>query len=201
MAEGAANSVERAGCERAANAAAYLDGELEPAAAESFETHARDCAACSAALLEQRRLLCLLDTAFDQTFNNQPELPDGFARALKARAQTDMSGVRAREERRRAVKICAALSVGAFALLGAAVFDAVLRPLLGAVRTAGSVAGLAGHAAADAGAGAGLVLRAVGDRLLGSSELLLGLQMVGLVGALALLLRLIVAFHRSGQSE
>jgi anti-sigma factor RsiW len=201
MADGAANISEHAACERSANAAAYLDGELDPAASADFEGHAKSCAACSAALLEQRRLLCLLDTAFGDSFDRGIELPSGFARELKARAQTDMSGVRARDERRRALKICAALSVAAFALLGATFFDAVLRPLAGAARTAGSVAGLAGSAAADAGAGAGLVLRAVGGRLLASSEPLLVLQAAGFLGAAGLLLRLIVSYRRSRAGE
>ena len=60
-------ALERAKCPRTSLTAAYLDGELDPAACEEFDAHARVCADCAAALLEQRRLLCLLDTAFDQT--------------------------------------------------------------------------------------------------------------------------------------
>jgi len=197
MTEGAAKPETQAGCGRAALVGAYLDGELDPAAADEFESHSKGCPVCSAALLEQRRLLCLLDTAFDQTFEKRLELPRGFAREMKARAQTDMSGVRAREERRRAFKICAALSLAAFGLLGAA----ALGPLFGAVRAAAAVAGMAGHAAADAGTGAGMVARAVGGRmLLASSGPVLVLQAAAAFGALALLLWLIASYHRSGRS-
>jgi anti-sigma factor RsiW len=101
MGECAATPETQQGCGRTALVAAYLDGELEAAAAGDFEAHSKSCATCAAALLEQRRLLCLLDTAFDETFEKRIELPRGFAREMKARAQTDMSGVRAREERRR----------------------------------------------------------------------------------------------------
>ena len=52
-------------------------------------------------------------------------LPEGFTRQLKARAQNDLSGVRDARERRRALKICAALGLAAFALLGYTAFDAV----------------------------------------------------------------------------
>ncbi|HZI17974.1 MAG TPA: zf-HC2 domain-containing protein [Pyrinomonadaceae bacterium] len=201
MIECAATLETQAGCGRAAQVAAYLDAELDAEEAAAFESHSKGCPVCSAALLEQRRLLCLLDTAFDETFAGRLELPRDFAREMKARAQTDMSGVRERDERRRAVKICAVLSAAAFALLGAAAFDAVTGPLRGAARAAAGVAGMAGHAAADAGTSAGLLARAVGGRLLASSGAALALQAAAVFGALALLLWLIASYHRSGQRK
>ncbi len=81
-------------CGHSTHVAAYLDGELDPGSAARFEAHARSCPACSAALLEQRRLLCLLDAAFDETFEKRLPLPRDFTRAVKARAQTNMSGLR-----------------------------------------------------------------------------------------------------------
>jgi hypothetical protein len=196
MSHGVAVEGGREGCRMAASAAAYLDGEMEPGAAEFFERHARECADCSDSLLEQRRLLCLLDTAFDGTFEKGVALPADFTRVVRARAQTDMSGVRGRGERARALKICAALAAGTFLLLGAALFDAALAPVVGALRAAAGVAGVAGHAAADAGAGAGVIMRALGGRFVAGSELLLALQWVALLGALLLLLRLISRYHR-----
>lgn len=201
MSHGVAAEGGSAGCRQAASAAAYLDGELEPAASILFEQHARDCSACSDSLLEQKRLLCLLDTAFDETFEKKVALPLDFTRVVRARAQTDMSGVRGRGERARALKICAVLAIAAGALLGAAFFDAAVMPAANALRAAAGVAGVAGHAAADAGAGAGVVLRAVGGRFVAGSELLLALQWLVLVGALLLLLRLIRGYHRAGASE
>ncbi|HEU4597004.1 MAG TPA: zf-HC2 domain-containing protein [Pyrinomonadaceae bacterium] len=189
------------GCVHAATAAAYLDGELEPEASSLFETHARECAACSDSLLEQRRLLCLLDTAFDDTFEKKVALPADFTRVVRARAQTDMSGVRARGERARALKICAALALATCALLGAALFDAAFVPVVNALRAAAGVAGVAGHAAADAGAGAGVIARAVGGRFVAGSEPLLALQWLAFIGALLLLLRLISRYHRAGARD
>ncbi|HWS53609.1 MAG TPA: zf-HC2 domain-containing protein, partial [Pyrinomonadaceae bacterium] len=133
MKEGAVAAVGGGGCAQTALVAAYLDNELDAAASAGFDDHAGSCAACSSALLEQRRLLCLLDAAFDQTFSKGPALPRDFTRAVRARAQTDMSGVRDARERVRAVKICAALAASALALLGAAAFG----PLLQAARGAG----------------------------------------------------------------
>jgi hypothetical protein len=177
--------------------AAYLDGELDSTAAEEFDRHARVCADCSSTLLEQRRLLCLLDTVFDDTFERRVALPEGFTRQLKARAQNDLSGVRDAGERRRAIKICAVLAAAAFALLGFAALDAVTGPALRAARAAGGMLGVAGHAAAGAGEGAGIVLRVVGGRVIVGSEPLSVLLWVLLAAGVVLLLRLISVYHRA----
>ena len=188
-------------CARAAAAGAYLDGELDRAAADEFCAHARTCAGCSAALLEQRRLLCLLDSAFDRTFDKRVPVPEGFARQLKARAQNDLSGVRDARERRRAVKICAALGAAAFGLLGFAALEAVTGPLLGAARAASGVLGVTGRAASDAGAASGVVLRALGGWL-ASGSVPLALALAALfVGGFALLLLLISGYHRASARE
>jgi len=195
MKDGAAG--ESKGCEHSSLTAAYLDAELDADATARFEAHAGECAACAASLLEQRRLLCLLDAAFDETFEKGLALPRDFTRAVKARAQTDMSGVRDARERVRAVKICAALSVAALALLGVAAFG----PLLHAARTAGGMLGVAGRTAADAGAGAGVVLRAVGGSFGAGSWALTLLLAAVFAGALVLLLRLISSYHRAGAHD
>ena len=197
MAEGAREGLE---CPRTSLTAAYLDGELEPSAAAEFDAHARGCAACASALLEQRRLLCLLDSAFDRTFEKRVELPEGFTRQVKARAQNDLSGVRDARERRRVLKICAALGLAAFALLGFAALDAVTGPALRAAGAASGMLGVAGRASADAGAGAGVVLRAVATRVVSgvASPLILG---VLLAAGLLLLLRLISGYHRAATRD
>jgi anti-sigma factor RsiW len=191
MSEGASGA--GASCPRTELTAAFLDGELDASAFEEFERHARACSTCGAALLEQRRLLCLLDTAFDETFGKRVPLPEDFTRRLRARAQNDLSGVRARAERRRAMKICAALAVAVFALLG---FAAVAGPVLAAALGAARLLGAAGHAAADAGSGAGLVLRAVGGRLSTSGALAL-VELAAVAAAFVLLLKLIGSYHRA----
>jgi anti-sigma factor RsiW len=185
-----------AACPRTELTAAFLDGELDAACADEFEHHTRACPTCSAALLEQRRLLCLLDTAFDETFGKRITLPEDFTRKLRARAQNDLSGVRAGSERRRALKICAALAVAVFALLGFAAFEAVAGPAIAAALGAGRLLGAAGHAAADAGSGAGLVIRAVGGRLAATGALAF-VELAAIAAAFVLLLRLIGSYHRA----
>lgn len=183
-------------CEWEHAAATYLDGELEHATAAIFEAHAKACEACTRSLREQRRLLCLLDNAFDETFNKKVTLPSDFTRVVKARAQTDMSGVRARRERAISLKICLTLVCAIFVLLGTPAFDA-LSPVMDAARALVSVAGIAAHAAADAGAGALVIARAVSGRFVADSNTHAFLQWVLFACALALLLRLIGRYHRA----
>jgi anti-sigma factor RsiW len=188
-------------CPRTCSTAAYLDGELDARADDEFESHARACRECSAALLEQRRLLCLLDTAFDETFEKRLELPEGFTRQLKARAQNDLSGVRGAGERRRALKICAALGAAAFALLGFAALDVVMRPVMRALGAASGVLGVAGRASAEAGTGAWVVSRAVAGRLVSGSEVAAVVTALLLAAGLLLLLRLISSYHRASARD
>jgi anti-sigma factor RsiW len=184
-------------CPRTSMTAAYLDGELDEAACEEFDQHSRACLDCSAALLEQRRLLCLLDTAFDETFEKGLKLPDDFARELRARAQNDLSGVRDARERRRALKICAALGAAAFALLGFAAFDVVTRPALRALGAASCVFGMTGRASAEAGTGAVVVLRAVAGRIISGVEPASVFWVLLLAAGVLLLLRLVSRYHRA----
>lgn len=196
----AARDTDGRGCEWGRFVAAYLDGELEDAAA--FESHAKECASCSSTLREQRRLLCLLDNAFDETFQKKVALPADFTRVVKARAQTDMSGIlRVPRERTISLKICLGLACAIFVLLGAPALDA-LAPLGNAARAVASVLGLAAGAAADAGAGALVIGRAVGGRFVsdtGPHALFVLVPVFGL--ALVLLVLLIGRYHRARASD
>src|SRR5215212_8395803 len=88
--------------------AAYLDGELGTGALLAFEEHLKQCRSCAEKLEEQRRLLRTLDMAFSE--EKTLRLPADFARVVTAHAQTDMSGVREKQERGRALQLCAALA-------------------------------------------------------------------------------------------
>lgn len=190
-------TVQQASCRRAECAAAYLDGELDAAETLRFESHLRECAACGDAVREQRRLLCLLDTAFGARPAPGGELPRDFARVVTARAQTDMSGLRRKSEHRTALKICVALAIASFALTGAASFDVVVRPVLRALRAVGGLLGMFGHALFDAASGAVMISRAFGSRLVSDPDPFSYLQWAFLAGAALLLLRLIGNYHRA----
>src|SRR5207253_8948701 len=98
--------------------AAYLDGELDNAALEVFEGHVKTCAGCAQELRTQRQLLCTLNRAFEES--GAFELPQDFARLVATHAESDVTGLRGRGERRRAFKVCAVLALLSFALLAAA---------------------------------------------------------------------------------
>ena len=190
-----ANTHARTDC-RPEEAAAYLDGELGADAAAGFERHARACGPCAAALNEQRRLLCLLETAFGATFGpHEPALPRDFSRVVRARAQSDMGRLRA--EKKRALLLCAALAALAFALLGASAFGAAFAPARVAARGAVAAFDVLGHALVEMGRGAALILRAVGAQLASESGGFRLVVLLGLTGAIVLLLRLINSYHRT----
>jgi anti-sigma factor RsiW len=127
--------------------AAYVDGELTGRALEDFEAHLRSCGACADELRTQKQLLCTLDIAFSDS--RSFELPREFSRVITARAESDLSGVRRKHERRRALKLCAALALISFTLMGAAAQGLVIDPLRSVFRVANILLDFAGRAALD----------------------------------------------------
>ncbi len=180
---------------RTEDVAAYLDGELDGATSESFEAHVKTCARCATELRMQRQLLCTLDFAFSEPLF---ELPRNFSRVVAAHAESDLSGMRKKSERRRALQLCALLALLAFALLGAASRALVFQPARSFLRIAGSLLDLAGRALYDAGTGAAVIVRVVGRALiLAPHGLGLILIILPFLIALAVLPSLIVNYHRA----
>lgn len=179
--------------------AAYLDGELGSAALLAFEEHLKECRSCAGKLEEQRRLLCTLDMAFSD--EKTLALPADFARVVTAHAQMDMSGVREQRERGRALRLCIALALFSFALLGgASLSDSVLEPVRVFGRLAGTGLGILWRAIYDAGATFAVITRIIGRFAFESHPL--GLFSYLLLGAaLLLLLRLIRGYHRARAAE
>jgi anti-sigma factor RsiW len=183
-------------CARVATTAAYLDGELDSAAAALFEEHLRACTECADALAEQRRLLRLLDTAFDPFAGEDVALPRDFTRVVTARAQTDMSGLRQTGERRLALRICAALAA-LLVLLCATVFEGALAPLKSLFGALVSVAGMLWRGLTEAGAGAAVIIRALGGYFIQEPGLWVFCQWMFLAGALVVLWYAIGSYHRA----
>lgn len=184
----------------ALDVSAYLDGELSEAASALFEAHAKVCAACSAALFEQRRLLAVLNAAFVgepwHAGDAAIALPKNFAQIVTARAQTDMSGLRIRSERIRAIRLCVVLAaLCVFALLVGATAYSGIDGLFHSLRAFGqatqSVLGVAGRAVTDASAGGAVVLRALGGSFVSQSGPVAFVAWAIFACALLMLLRLI----------
>lgn len=179
--------------------AAYLDGELDVSAALLFERHLKECAPCVAELQEQQRLLWTLDFALGGRQADDIELPVNFSQVVAAHAQSDLSSLRSeRAERGRALRLCLALGVASFALLGgAAVSESVLKPLSLLIRHAGTILAFFGRALYNLGAGLAVIARAVGGHTVFESNSLAVLTFLLLAVALFLLPRLIGSYHRT----
>jgi anti-sigma factor RsiW len=176
--------------------AAYLDGELDAIQGTRFEQHTKTCAPCATALREQRRLLCVLDAAFGDS-QQQFQLPANFTQVVKARAQSDMSSVRHRSERRRALLLCAGLAALSFALLGGQAWDELFSPLRAVAGVLATMLDMGAHVVGEAIAGVALVLRVLGGQWLEEPSAFRAAMYVILALAIVLLFRLIGDYHRT----
>lgn len=93
-------------CPRA-EIAAYIDGELAPSAEMELENHFAVCGECLKEFNEQKKLLFALDFALDE--KSEIVLPENFAKTIVINAESRVSGLRRREERYRALYLCAIL--------------------------------------------------------------------------------------------
>jgi hypothetical protein len=144
--------------------AAYLDGELTGGALDKFEQHVKSCAGCATELRLQRQLLCTLDVAFNDS--RSFHLPNNFARVVTARAENDLTGMRDRRERRRALQLCAILALVSFGLLGAATRAIVFDPLRSFFRATRVLVDLVWQATLEAASSAAVLIRVIGRAIL-----------------------------------
>ena len=180
---------------RTDDVAAYLDGELDMAALEVFESHVKSCDNCATELRTQRQLLCTLNSAFEQSADF--DLPKNFARRVATHAESDVTRLRGRVELGRAFKLCGILALLSFALLGAASRAMVFQPVRSFLRVAQSLFDLAWKTIYDAGTGASVIVRLV-VRAIAQSPYGFGLFFVlAFIIAISLLPRLIASYHRA----
>jgi hypothetical protein len=175
--------------------AAYVDGELTGAALEDFEAHLRSCGSCADELRTQKQLLCTLDVAFNDARSFQ--LPHEFSRVVTARAESDLSGVRRKRERRRALKLCAALALTSFALMGAAAQGLVIDPLRSVFRVANILLDFAVRGSLDVAETFGVFIRVFTRAILFAPHGVGALFLIALLFSTLLLPFLIVRYHRA----
>ena len=172
---------------------AYLDGELEVRALESFEAHVKVCPGCATELRMQRQLLCTLDSAFGNSRGF--ELPRDFTRIVAAHAQSDVGGVRRKSEGRRALQLCVILTLLSFALLGAAFGAVVFEPVRAFARISGNLLDLIWSTVYDAGTGLAVIVRVLGRALVFDSHGLGLLAILPFTIVVVLLPRLIARYR------
>ena len=83
----------------------YIDGELSAKTETEIEFHLLACENCRQELEFQKQLL----TALDSEFEELPELPVDFTKTTIINAESNVQGLRRKDERFRAVFICAGL--------------------------------------------------------------------------------------------
>jgi hypothetical protein len=163
----------------------------------AFELHVKECSLCAGQLREQKSLLRALDFALSE--ERSLPMPSDFARVVAAHAQSDMRGVRASSENRRALWLCALLAATSALLIGGAVAlgsESALAPARALMRPAAAIIGFFFHTLYNAGAGL-VVISRVGGHLIFESRPLGLVGSLLLVAALALLPRLIISYHRA----
>src|SRR2546423_635686 len=175
--------------------AAYVDGELVGAALENFEAHLRACRSCADELRMQKQLLCTLNVAFNDS--RSFELPRGVSRVDTARAESDLSGVRRKRERRRVLKLCAALALASFGLMGAAAQGLVIDPLRSVFRVANILLDFAVRAAIDLAETITVFIRVFTRAIFFAPHGIGVMFLVALLFSTLLLPFLIVRYHRA----
>jgi hypothetical protein len=179
---------------------AYLDGELDGAAHALLESHLAECASCAAELEMQKRLQRELDFALSG--DASVEMPGNFAQIVAVRAQADLSGMRDRRERRRALRLCVLLAGITVSLMGgAAVSDSVFAPLRAIWKGGAALFNFLGHALYDTGAGFAVISRGVGGHLFFDSRPVSLLVLLLFASSLFMLRRLIAGYHRTRSME
>jgi anti-sigma factor RsiW len=179
--------------------AAFVDGELSGADRLAFEDHIERCDRCSSELLAQRQFMCELDLALASPFDL--EVPRNFARVVAVRAESDMRGVRAPAEHKRAFRYCLLLGLAAFALLGVTASQALLASAQAVAAKAIGVAELLLKAVYDAAAGLAVIVRVLSGGVLSESRLSVVSALILVVLAVSLLSFLISRYHRARLAE
>jgi anti-sigma factor RsiW len=179
--------------------AAFIDGELDVNERIAFEAHVVACARCKSELLEQKQFMCELDSALAGPFDL--EVPHNFARIVSVRAESDMRGVRAASEHKRAFYYAVLLGLAAFALLGVTASQALFASVeLIAVKVI-SIGELLLRAAYDAALSVTVVVRVLSGGLFSDTSLSKVSALVVVVFAIGLLSFLISRYHRAGLAE
>lgn len=184
-------------CQRGEDIATYLDGEMSVNELTLFESHVVMCKICADEIQIQKRLLNELDFAFGSQ-DESLSLPQDFTKVVKATAESDMHGLRKKEEKTRALSLCTVLVVLSAILLGWARFtNSVFVPVKNFVRVVGSFLEILWRIIYDAGLGVVVIVRAVSRHFVLESNPLNYFLLMIFLGSAFLLSRLILRSRRT----
>jgi hypothetical protein len=174
--------------------AAYLDGELKPHEELALEAHVANCKDCLAELNLQKQMLGALDFAFEE--KAEIELPENFARVIATRAESGVCGLRSKEERFRALFVCAALFLVILIGLGGET-ENVLAGLGKFGEQVLAVLSFVGHFIYDFAIGIAIILRSLSRQFVSGSGFSFGLMFVLFMLSAIILSRVVFRFNRS----
>lgn len=172
--------------------AAYIDGELRADEELAFEFHIATCPECAEELNEQKKLLCVLDSALED--EKEIELPVDFTRVVVTNAESKVNGLRHPRERFSALFVCASLFFLAVLGFGSET-ETVLDTFVKFGERVFAVAIFSAHLISNIALGSFVVLRSLSYQFVYNSTSLAFLITVFFVSLLALS-GLIVRFNR-----
>jgi predicted anti-sigma-YlaC factor YlaD len=109
--------------------ALYLDGELTLAEELLLENHLAACQTCRTEINLHKKMFSVLDLAFEG--HQEVELPKNFAKIVATKAESNVSGLRSKEERFRALII--GLGLFLLTLIGLSIESDRFFPALGVI--------------------------------------------------------------------
>ena len=178
--------------------AAYIDGELSASAEMNLEKHFTVCADCLKEFNEQKKLLNALDFALDE--KAEIVLPKNFTKHIIVHAESNVSGLRQREERYRALYLCAILFLLIIAGLGSET-EAVFSASTLFVEQIFAVAGYTVHLIFDIAVALTTILRMISGQIIFSPIFAILAFAVFLISLIYLSTRLLALFDRSKNLE
>ncbi len=174
--------------------AAYVDGEISPREELELEMHFANCKICAEELNSQKTLLCALDSFCLN--EREIELPENFTKVIVATAESNVSGLRRPQERRKALFICSTLFLLVLFALGSEP-NAYLATFWKFAEQFVAVGSFIVHLIFDLVVGITIVLRFLGHHFVFSSAATFGLIAVLFVISLLTLSRLVLRYNRA----
>lgn len=171
----------------------YLDGELSTADELVWETHLAGCEICRTEVNLHKKMFSALDMVFEA--KQEVELPKNFAQVVAAKAESEVNGLRSKDERFRALSICAGLFLLMLFGLGAESdrFFSTFGVFGGQII---SVFSFAFHSVSDFTVGVAVVLRCLSQQAIVSPIFLFVLTGCAVVLMLLIFSRLKLRFSR-----
>ena len=184
-------------CPRA-EIALYIDGELSPNAEMELERHFTVCEPCAAEFNAQKKLLCALDFALEDAPDF--ELPKDFTKTIIVKAESNVSGLRRREERFRALYLCAILFLLILVGLGSET-EKVVSTFMIFVEQILAVAGFTAHLLFDIAVALTAILRLITGQFIYSPFFAILAFGIFLISSGYIFSRILALFDRSKNLE